>query len=121
MSDNHMEKQPERALEITPQTPVNVNVTIPAGDWAQVMSGLDEMPRKIAQPIWQAINDALVGTAKQLSTQNQGENGLQDELREQTGEEQVGQESVVTAKGEEQVQQDAGHASSRTVRFPQDW
>jgi hypothetical protein len=66
-----MENQ-KPALELTETTPVTT--TLNAGDWAQIMHALDDLPRKTAQPIWQIINDSLIGEAKRLSELNNGQN-----------------------------------------------
>ncbi len=48
-------------MDLSAEMPVELTFT--AGEWSVIMFGLDELPRKQAQPIWGKINSALVKAA----------------------------------------------------------
>jgi len=49
-------------MDLSAEMPVSITMT--AGEWSVIMFGLDELPRKQAQPIWSQVNSALVNAAK---------------------------------------------------------
>ena len=48
-------------LEMSAGTVVDVKMT--AGEWSQVLAAIDEMPRKLADPLYSQINNALLYAA----------------------------------------------------------
>jgi len=61
-----------------------ITVTLTAEQWSTLLFTLDEQPRKIAQPIWTVINNAIVARAKELMSTNgvavvDAEDGMDEE------------------------------------------
>jgi len=54
----------QKAMEISTETPISITLT--ALEWSSILYGIDELPRKTAQPLFDKINGALVNAAQQL-------------------------------------------------------
>lgn len=51
----------QKGLEMKTDTPVTVTLT--AVEWSSILYGIDELPRKTAQPLHDKINGALMQAA----------------------------------------------------------
>ena len=56
-----MDITPEQGMEI--QSDLQVSITFTAGQWANILQALDEMPHKIARPLSDTINQAIMKEA----------------------------------------------------------
>ena len=80
-------------MEIDKNQPVSVTLT--AENWSDILPYVDEMPRKKGQPIWDAINEAVLkaateamktnGTDERKNEELQQEGNLQAEAQSQVG------------------------------------
>ena len=60
----------QNQIEMKADTPVQV--TLAAGQWSQVLGALNEMPRKMAQPLFEEINNTLIAAAQPISADGNG-------------------------------------------------
>lgn len=55
----------QKALEMSVDTKIAIELT--AGEWSSILYGIDELPRKIAQPLHEKVNAALISGAKNIA------------------------------------------------------
>jgi hypothetical protein len=51
----------QNQMQVSVDLPIKMELT--AGDWSQILSALNEGPRKIVQPIYEKINTELMAAA----------------------------------------------------------
>ena len=50
--------------ELTMQADTVISVELQAAEWSQVLAAIDELPRKIAHPIFEKVNSTLMKAAQ---------------------------------------------------------
>jgi hypothetical protein len=57
----------QKAMEINTETPITITLT--AMEWSSILYGVDELPRKTAQPLHEKINGEIIKAAQAAGVQ----------------------------------------------------